>query len=68
MISAPIRFAGSTLRDRAHICAFFNSPGEAYRVLLPFVKEGLPFFVPPDEFLRELREPRDHPSSAAAAA
>jgi DcmR-like sensory protein len=41
MTSAPIRFAGSTLRDRAHICAFFSSPDEAYRVLLPFVKEGL---------------------------
>jgi len=40
-ITAPIRFAGSTLKDRAHICAFFNSPDEAHRVLLPFVKEGL---------------------------
>lgn len=40
-VAAPIRFAGSTLEDRAHICAFFNSPDEAHRVLLPFVKEGL---------------------------
>ncbi len=40
-VAAPIRFAGSTLKDRAHMCAFFNSPDEAYRVLLPFVKEGL---------------------------
>ena len=32
---------GSILKDRAHICAFFNSPDKAYRVLLPFVKEGL---------------------------
>ena len=39
--AAPIRFAGSTLKDRAHICAFFNSPDEAYGVLLPFIKEGL---------------------------
>lgn len=39
--AAPIRIAGSALKDRAHICAFFNSPDEAYRVLLPFVKEGL---------------------------
>ncbi len=39
--TASIPFAGSTLRDRAHICAFFNSSDEAYRVLLPFVKEGL---------------------------
>jgi len=39
--STPIRFAGSTLRDRPHICAFFNSQDEAHQVLLPFVKEGL---------------------------
>jgi len=39
--STPIRFAGSTLWDRPHVCAFFNSQDEAYRVLLPFVKEGL---------------------------
>lgn len=37
----PIRLAGSTLGCRAHICAFFNSSDEAYRVLLPFVREGL---------------------------
>lgn len=41
MNSTPVRFVGSTFRDRAHICAFFNSEEEAYRVLLPFVKEGL---------------------------
>ena len=40
-IGDPIRFAGSTLKDRAHICAFFSSSDEARRVLLPFVKEGL---------------------------
>jgi len=40
-VVAPVRFAGTTLRDRAHICAFFNDPEEAYRVLLPFVQEGL---------------------------
>lgn len=38
---APISLAGSTLSDRAHICAFFNTSEEAHRVLLPFVKEGL---------------------------
>ena len=36
----PIRFAGSTLGNYRHICAFFNSPDEEYRVLLPFIKEG----------------------------
>lgn len=36
----PIRFAGSTLGSYRHICAFFHSPDEEYRVLLPFIKEG----------------------------
>jgi hypothetical protein len=36
----PIRFAGSALGDYRHICAFFHSPDEEYRVLLPFIKEG----------------------------
>lgn len=40
-IGDPIQFAGSTLKDRAHICAFFSSSDEARRVLLPFIKEGL---------------------------
>jgi hypothetical protein len=37
---APIRFAGSTLGKHRHVCAFFHSPDEEYRVLLPFMKEG----------------------------
>ena len=37
----PIRFAGSELGAKRHICAFFNSPDEEYRVLLPFIKEGI---------------------------
>lgn len=36
----PIHFAGSTLGVYRHICAFFHSPDEEYRVLLPFIKEG----------------------------
>jgi len=36
----PIRFAGSVLGARRHVCAFFHSPDEEYRVLLPFIKEG----------------------------
>ena len=35
-----IRLAGSTLDHRAHVCAFFHTPDEAYRVLLPFIEEG----------------------------
>ena len=36
----PIRFAGSVLGTQRHVCAFFNSPDEEYRVMLPFIKEG----------------------------
>jgi signal transduction histidine kinase len=37
----PIRFAGSELRENLHVCAFFSTPEEEYRVLLPFIEEGL---------------------------
>jgi len=36
----PIRFAGSVLGAQRHVCAFFHSPDEEYRVLLPYIKEG----------------------------
>ena len=36
----PIRFAGAVLGEKRHICAFFHTPEEEYRVLLPFIKEG----------------------------
>jgi MEDS: MEthanogen/methylotroph, DcmR Sensory domain len=36
----PIPFAGSELGETRHVCAFFNSNDEAYRVLLPFIKDG----------------------------
>ena len=39
--SHPIRLDGSTLGHRAHVCAFFNTPDEAFQALLPFIKEGL---------------------------
>jgi hypothetical protein len=35
-----IRFAGSILGAQRHVCAFFHSADEEYRVLLPFIKEG----------------------------
>ena len=38
--SEPIRFAGSVLDARRHVCAFFNSADEEYGALLPFIKEG----------------------------
>src|ERR1700736_210696 len=36
----PIRFAGSELGAQRHICAFFHSADEEYRVVLPFIKDG----------------------------
>ncbi len=38
--SIPIPFAGSQLGETRHVCAFFNSTDEAYRVLLPFITDG----------------------------
>ena len=38
--SLPIRFAGSVLGAQRHVCAFFHTPDEEYRALLPFIKEG----------------------------
>jgi hypothetical protein len=37
-MTAPIPFAGSQLDQTRHVCAFFNSPDEEYRVLRPFIK------------------------------
>lgn len=36
----PIRIGGTTLGRHRHICAFFQSPDDHYRVLLPFIKDG----------------------------
>ena len=38
--AAPISFAGNHLDEARHVCAFFNSDDEEYRVLLPFMKDG----------------------------
>lgn len=38
--ASPIPFAGSELAETRHVCAFFNSEDEGYRVLLPFIKDG----------------------------
>jgi len=35
-----VRLAGALLDRSRHVCAFFNSKEEEYRVLLPFIKEG----------------------------
>jgi hypothetical protein len=39
--ASPITLAGSQLGAVRHICAFFANDDEEYRVLLPFIKEGL---------------------------
>ncbi|HSR96404.1 MAG TPA: MEDS domain-containing protein [Kofleriaceae bacterium] len=36
----PVRLAGSVLNRSRHVCAFFHSKEEEYRVLMPFIKEG----------------------------
>jgi polysaccharide pyruvyl transferase WcaK-like protein len=36
----PIRIANSVLQARRHVCAFFHTRDEGYRVLLPFIAEG----------------------------
>jgi hypothetical protein len=40
-VTAPIALAGSHLGEIRHVCAFFNSDEEEYRILLPFIKDGL---------------------------
>jgi hypothetical protein len=37
----PASLAGSQLGELRHICAFFSNDDEEYRVLLPFIKDGL---------------------------
>lgn len=36
-----IRLAGAKLDHRQHVCAFFHSRDEEYRIMLPFIKEGV---------------------------
>ena len=37
----PISFAGGTLDRHRHVCAFFDNAEDEFRVLGPFVREGL---------------------------
>jgi len=41
MSTRAITFAGSAMEENCHVCAFFHSSEEEYRVLAPFIKEGL---------------------------
>src|SRR5262249_24566013 len=40
LASRSIRLGGATLRTHRHVCAFFHSADDQYRVLLPFIKDG----------------------------
>ncbi|MGA2426963.1 MAG: MEDS domain-containing protein [Candidatus Acidiferrum sp.] len=59
--AAPISFASSQLTETRHVCAFFNSDEEEYRVLLPFIKDGFEcghkavHVVNPDQRVEHLR-------------
>jgi len=73
-VAAPIPFAGSRLCQARHVCAFFNSDDESYRVLLPFIKDGFEcgdkavHVVNPDqqhEHLQRLRNVGIDPAAAA---
>jgi hypothetical protein len=37
----PVNIAGMPLVEHRHVCAFFGSPDEEYRVLLPFIQDGV---------------------------
>lgn len=38
---APVQIAGKSLGEHSHVCALFNTPNEEYRVLMPFIRDGL---------------------------
>jgi hypothetical protein len=39
IFGASVLSKNARLQNQAHICAFFNSPDEAHRLVLPFVNE-----------------------------
>ena len=39
--NAPMKLGGSFLGDTRHVCAFFASPDDEYRTLLPFMRDGI---------------------------
>ena len=56
-----VRLAGTALGRSRHVCAFFNTKDEEYRVLLPFIKEGFEqgdkaFHIVKDEHRSEHRQ------------
>jgi len=53
----PISIAGSQLGEIRHVCAFFNSEEEEYRVLLPFIQDG---FVCGDKAVHVVNPGQEH--------
>lgn len=39
----PVHLAGSALDRARHVCAFFHTRDEEYRVLMPFIREGFDY-------------------------
>ena len=39
----PVRLAGSLLDRSRHVCAFFHTRDEEYKVLLPYIQEGFEY-------------------------
>jgi hypothetical protein len=64
--TGPIAIAGAQLGTARHVCAFFNSEDELYRVLMPFIKKG---FECGDRAVHVLNPDRlpDHVQRLAAA-
>lgn len=48
------------------MCAFFRDRDEEYQIILDGVLQENPFFVPPDEFLRDLRTRRPLPDRGSS--
>ena len=72
----PVRLAGSVLDRARHVCAFFHTREEEYRVLMPFIAEGFEHgdrafhIVDPDhrsDHLQRLREGGIDTESAEAS-
>jgi hypothetical protein len=57
MTTTSIPFAGSQLDESRHVCAFFHTEDEQYRVLLPFIKEG---FERGDKAVHVIRPDQHH--------
>jgi hypothetical protein len=41
VVRKSVRLFGETLDESMHICTFFRSSAEKYRVLMPFIREGM---------------------------